>query len=193
VHAGRSFYARAEEEEMEEDPARASKDEGESVSVKELQTRKSEQVKSKSKKKSRGEEAPEFAPRTTKDRSAEQGGRRRQVFTVPRDASVVALAGIVFLMFFYLVNSIWMAADIYSNPSIVMMSRTPSGQPLVIDDYREAYTWLRMNSDPDAKIASWWGTSPCAPLIPRTFAIFRILHTCPRMSYSRRQSVRRRR
>ena len=174
---------------MEEDPARASKDEGESVSVKDLQTRKSEQVKSKRKetKKSRGEEAPEFAPRASKDWSAEQGGRRRQVFTVPRDASVVALAGIVFLMFFYLVNSIWMAADVYSNPSIVMMSRTPSGQPLVIDDYREAYTWLRMNSDPDAKIASWWGTSPCAPPMPRTFAILKILNTCPRMSYSRRR------
>lgn len=26
----------------------------------------------------------------------------------------------------------------------------------IIDDYREAYYWLRQNTAPDAKIMSWW-------------------------------------
>ena len=84
------------------------------------------------------------------------------MFTVPKDASAIVLAGLVFMMFFYLVSSIWMAADFYSNPSIVMQSRAAGGQRVMVDEYREAYTWLRMNSKPDSKIASWWGAS-CPP------------------------------
>ena len=30
------------------------------------------------------------------------------------------------------------------------------GSPLVIDDYREAYSWMRENTPPDAVMASWW-------------------------------------
>jgi dolichyl-diphosphooligosaccharide--protein glycosyltransferase len=30
------------------------------------------------------------------------------------------------------------------------------GNRHIIDDYREAYYWLRMNTHPEDKIASWW-------------------------------------
>lgn len=31
-----------------------------------------------------------------------------------------------------------------------------TGKRVLFDDYREAYFWLRQNTDPDAKILSWW-------------------------------------
>ena len=75
---------------------------------------------------------------------------------MPKHVSAVAAAALVFLLLFYLVSCIYMAADLFSNPSVVLMSRDRMGNRLVIDDFREAYTWMRMNTDPSAKIASWW-------------------------------------
>lgn len=30
------------------------------------------------------------------------------------------------------------------------------GPKYIFDDFREAYAWLRHNTHPDAKVASWW-------------------------------------
>ena len=30
------------------------------------------------------------------------------------------------------------------------------GEAMVMDDFREAYAWLRHNTDPDAKVLAWW-------------------------------------
>lgn len=35
-----------------------------------------------------------------------------------------------------------LAAEAYSSPSIIMAHKTPQGR-VIIDDYREAYYWLR--------------------------------------------------
>ena len=167
---GRSFYAQAAADEGGADAAGEVPGEGEvsAVSVKDMQTKKRGKGDARAerggpkRKGDRGEEAPEAAPRRQPEQKGPEQGRRRAVFTVPKDASAIVLAGLVFMMFFYLVSSIWMAADFYSNPSIVMQSRAAGGQRVMVDDYREAYTWLRMNSKPDSKIASWWGAS-CPP------------------------------
>jgi dolichyl-diphosphooligosaccharide--protein glycosyltransferase len=37
-----------------------------------------------------------------------------------------------------------------------MDSRRGDGTRLIIDDYREAYYWLKQNTKKDAKILSWW-------------------------------------
>ena len=118
------------------------------------------------------EDAAELEPRspgkkraisTSKDSSKARKLMRAQTEdgaelpTIPKSVSAAMVAGLVFLMLFYLVSAIFMAADYYSSPSIVMMSRDTRGNRFVIDDFREAYTWMRMNTEPNAKIASWWG------------------------------------
>lgn len=50
----------------------------------------------------------------------------------------------------------WVTSNAYSSPSVVLPSRNPDGSPALIDDFREAYYWLRMNTAEDAKVASWW-------------------------------------
>lgn len=52
-------------------------------------------------------------------------------------------------------HSTLLAAEAYSSPSIIMSHRTQDGR-VIIDDYREAYYWLKQNTPPDAKIMSWW-------------------------------------
>ncbi|GAB1311271.1 oligosaccharyl transferase stt3 subunit [Madurella fahalii] len=66
---------------------------------------------------------------------------------------VSALA--VYLLLFVL-HCTWVTSNAYSSPSVVLASRLPDGSQHIIDDYREAYQWLRQNTREDAKIMSWW-------------------------------------
>merc|ERR1712232_1542901 len=43
-----------------------------------------------------------------------------------------------------------------SHPTIVTKARTSDGRDVVVDDYREAYFWLRDNTPEDARIMAWW-------------------------------------
>ena len=37
-----------------------------------------------------------------------------------------------------------------------MAHKMGDGSRLIVDDYREAYYWLKQNTDQDARIMSWW-------------------------------------
>ena len=43
-----------------------------------------------------------------------------------------------------------------SNPSIIQKAKTSTGEVVIVDDYREAYFWLRDNTPNDARILSQW-------------------------------------
>nr|KAJ0200729.1 hypothetical protein LSAT_V11C600326810 [Lactuca sativa] len=74
---------------------------------------------------------------------------------LPVEASIFALFLIVLLGAFYVVHSVWDAAEAYSAPSIVLTSHSHDGLH-VFDDFREAYAWLSHNTEVDDKVASWW-------------------------------------
>lgn len=61
-----------------------------------------------------------------------------------------------FYLFFYVKHCIWVNSNAYSSPSVVLASKNRDGSPAIIDDFREAYYWLRMNTDEDAKVMAWW-------------------------------------
>jgi dolichyl-diphosphooligosaccharide--protein glycosyltransferase len=42
------------------------------------------------------------------------------------------------------------------NPTIIVKARTRDGRVIKLDDYREAYWWLRDNTPEDARIMAWW-------------------------------------
>lgn len=44
----------------------------------------------------------------------------------------------------------------YSNPSIILIGSQKGEQKLYIDDFREAYLWLKHNTDEDSHVMSWW-------------------------------------
>lgn len=49
------------------------------------------------------------------------------------------------------VHCVWAAAEAYSAPSIVLTSHSHDGLH-VFDDFREAYAWLKHNTDEDDKV-----------------------------------------
>mmetsp|Transcript_2258 Transcript_2258/g.3124 ORF Transcript_2258/g.3124 Transcript_2258/m.3124 type:complete len:892 (+) Transcript_2258:89-2764(+) len=74
-----------------------------------------------------------------------------------RSMATLVLGGCGLLLCFYGYHSTYVSSMAYSSPSIVIdAGRTPDGGRVLYDDYREAYFWLRQNTDPMAKILSWW-------------------------------------
>jgi dolichyl-diphosphooligosaccharide--protein glycosyltransferase len=69
--------------------------------------------------------------------------------------SMISGAITAYLLLFVL-HCTWVTSNAYSSPSVVLASRMPDGSQHIIDDYREAYYWLRQNTAPTAKIMSWW-------------------------------------
>ena len=69
--------------------------------------------------------------------------------------AVITGAFTVYLLLFVL-HCTWVTSNAYSSPSVVLASRLPDGSQHIIDDYREAYYWLRQNTHPTAKVMSWW-------------------------------------
>lgn len=49
-------------------------------------------------------------------------------------------------------HCVWASAEAYSAPSIVLASHNPDGSTHIFDDFREAYGWLRHNTDENTKV-----------------------------------------
>ncbi|KAJ5247020.1 Dolichyl-diphosphooligosaccharide--protein glycosyltransferase subunit stt3 [Penicillium chermesinum] len=63
---------------------------------------------------------------------------------------------ITLYLLIFVAHCTWVTSNAYSSPSVVLASRMPDGSQFIIDDYREAYYWLRQNTPDNAKIMSWW-------------------------------------
>jgi len=75
---------------------------------------------------------------------------------LPKEIAGAATLGLLAALIGYTVHCVWVSAEMYSAPSIVLQTRRPDGSFHVFDDFRESYSWLRHNTPEDAKVASWW-------------------------------------
>ena len=78
----------------------------------------------------------------------------RGIFGVPN--RVIVILNAVGMLVFFVVHCTWVTANAYSSPSVVLASHNPDGSQHIIDDFREAYYWLRQNTPQDAVVMSWW-------------------------------------
>ena len=76
------------------------------------------------------------------------------IYSMTSKSAVVAACTLYLLLF--VGHCTWVTSSAYSSPSVVLASRLPDGSQHIIDDYREAYYWLRQNTPDNAKIMSWW-------------------------------------
>ena len=73
------------------------------------------------------------------------------------DLRIILVGVFTSLLGIFVMHSTWVTSTAYSSPSVVLASRAPDGSQNIIDDFREAYYWLRRNTAEDAKVMSWWG------------------------------------
>lgn len=71
-------------------------------------------------------------------------------------AKLVVLVTFIGYLIMFVQHCTWVTSNAYSSPSVVLSSQMSDGSQFLIDDFREAYYWLRMNTAEDAKIMSWW-------------------------------------
>ena len=71
-------------------------------------------------------------------------------------SKILVIGSFTFYLFLFVRHCTWVTSNAYSSPSVVLASRLPDGSQHIIDDYREAYSWLRKNTPEDAKVMSWW-------------------------------------
>jgi dolichyl-diphosphooligosaccharide--protein glycosyltransferase len=60
------------------------------------------------------------------------------------------------MLAFFVFHCTWATANAYSSPSVVLASQNADGSQHIIDDFREAYYWLRQNTPETAVVMSWW-------------------------------------
>lgn len=71
-------------------------------------------------------------------------------------SKLTAVGALTVYLLLFVLHCTWVTSNAYSSPSVVLASKLPDGSQHIIDDYREAYYWLRQNTAEDAKIMSWW-------------------------------------
>jgi dolichyl-diphosphooligosaccharide--protein glycosyltransferase len=72
------------------------------------------------------------------------------------DTRLVVLLNSFGMLLFFVVHCTWVTSNAYSSPSVVLSSTSSDGSQHIIDDFREAYYWLRQNTAEDAVVMSWW-------------------------------------
>ncbi|RPA93796.1 STT3 subunit of Oligosaccharyl transferase [Choiromyces venosus 120613-1] len=83
-------------------------------------------------------------------------GKDSIVGVYSKASKIAVIAAFSIYLFVFVLHCTWVTSNAYSSPSVVLASRMPDGSQHIIDDYREAYYWLRKNTPDDAKIMSWW-------------------------------------
>ena len=76
------------------------------------------------------------------------------IYSYTSKAIILVISTIYLLIF--VAHCTWVTSNAYSSPSVVLATRLPDGSQHIIDDYREAYYWLRQNTDYNTKVMSWW-------------------------------------
>lgn len=93
---------------------------------------------------------------TTKDSDEPKTKKAAKLPIFQLAAKLVVLLSFALYLFYFVLHCTWVTSNAYSSPSVVLASRNPDGSQNIIDDYREAYYWLRMNTPEDSKVMAWW-------------------------------------
>lgn len=91
------------------------------------------------------------------DNSKSSNSNKGPIVGIYSSFSKLFVSGSITLyLLIFVAHCTWVTSNAYSSPSVVLASRMPDGSQFIIDDYREAYYWLRQNTPDNAKIMSWW-------------------------------------
>ncbi|BGP24317.1 oligosaccharyl transferase STT3 subunit [Rhodotorula toruloides] len=109
-----------------------------------------------SKKGKKAATAPKVAAPAAPTSFAAADTKTRRFGIIGLDSRFIPVIAFTFISFLFVLHCTWVTSSAYSSPSVVLASRGPDGQQNIIDDFREAYYWLRQNTKEDAKVMSWW-------------------------------------
>ncbi|KAI0074492.1 oligosaccharyl transferase STT3 subunit [Panus rudis PR-1116 ss-1] len=90
-------------------------------------------------------------------KAVQKGAQNEKQFGIfGLDTRLVVILHSLMMLVFFVWHCTWVTSNAYSSPSVVLASQNPDGSPHIIDDFREAYYWLRQNTPETAVVMSWW-------------------------------------
>lgn len=95
-------------------------------------------------------------PAASQSQNQSQNQKEKKVYRYSFELVIVIIFILITMLVSYVLHCTWVGAEAYASPSIILANKDRYGNKHIIDDFREAYYWLRMNTKPDAKIVSWW-------------------------------------
>jgi dolichyl-diphosphooligosaccharide---protein glycosyltransferase len=94
-----------------------------------------------------------FTPATPSFKDAKSRGKKG---IYSPDTRLVVVFNAFLMLSFFVAHCTWVTSNAYSSPSVVLASHNSDGSQHIIDDFREAYYWLRQNTPETAVVMSWW-------------------------------------
>jgi len=84
-----------------------------------------------------------------------------EALNAPQTATVRMVLGLALAVFAFNGSLAFYAyshsfAQRSSQPQIMFKATLQNGQPVMVDDYREAYHWLRDHTEKDSRVMAWW-------------------------------------
>jgi dolichyl-diphosphooligosaccharide--protein glycosyltransferase len=87
--------------------------------------------------------------------AADKFGKSKEGIMAKRTLAAVGLL-LGYMLGTSFVSYSWRLSKDLSNPTIIQKARRRDGTIIQLDDYREAYWWLRDNTPEDARVMAWW-------------------------------------
>ncbi|KAJ7089753.1 oligosaccharyl transferase STT3 subunit [Mycena belliarum] len=88
--------------------------------------------------------------------SAKKGDSPKVKAIYGLDTRLAIIVNALGMLAFFVFHCTWATSNAYSSPSVVLASTNQDGSQHIIDDFREAYYWLRQNTPETAVVMSWW-------------------------------------
>ncbi|ORZ16166.1 Oligosaccharyl transferase STT3 subunit-domain-containing protein [Lobosporangium transversale] len=108
----------------------------------------------KSTNKDTSETKPHSAAASSRNNNASEKPKRFPIFSW--DSRMMVILQLTWFLFMFAWHCTYVTSGSYSSPSIVLATRGHDGSQVIIDDFREAYYWLRKNTGENTKVMSWW-------------------------------------
>ena len=89
-------------------------------------------------------------------KSAFDGALTNSEAAFAKKSIAVVLMMMGYLLSINFTHYCWRLSQDLSNPTIIVKARLRDGTVIKLDDYREAYWWLRDNTPEDSRIMAWW-------------------------------------
>lgn len=100
-------------------------------------------------------------PSSRKNKNQSLSEQWDEVYNQPRTRSIRFFGSIMFIMYLlYIVPAFWIycqrMGSAMSHPSIMFKAQLNDGTEVMVDDYREAYWYLRDQTPEDSRVMAWW-------------------------------------
>ncbi|XP_013396956.1 dolichyl-diphosphooligosaccharide--protein glycosyltransferase subunit STT3B [Lingula anatina] len=129
------------------------------IYLKDEQTKEEKEKEEEEQKEEKNDKLYDKAPKAKKkgeERTIEKSKKKEKEEAVGLNVKSIVIIAFLMMLMLFAVHCTWVTSNAYSSPSIVLATYGQDGTRNILDDFREAYYWLRQNTHEKSRVMSWW-------------------------------------